>query len=892
MSFGTEGSKSIGGNSLIGFIVSKATQSRKAAKNQDKKERKKQQKSKQQTKKNKARGGGLISNLPSLGNLLSFKKPETQSQTSEGPRTSGGQTGLAKILTQGFGILSTDTAALSSGLSSVTQALNSSLKAQSFTATGVQTITSILSDQLENQTSIISGIKSLKPGGGGGKGGGAFGTTGSKRAGGDTLTEALVNAAIERGLGRFITSRLSRLNPFNKNKPPGGGTPPKKPPTGGSNNPKGGYYDDAVKTSKDNASRFKKQGIMDKLKDIGDGFKGKATKATDWGKGVLGKGVETGKGLLGKAKGFGDNLVNNPITRRLGLAGAKFGGRMLPGAVGSGVSAGEVAHRVNKKDAVGAWLAGLGGGAGLVSTATAPAALTGVGAAAPIAAEATSIVADVGLLGWDILNAFKPMASGGVMVGESAGSAGEEVRSLTSKEGREMIGDQNQSGDPGMKASGASTLAVVDQFIKGMGPLGAPVSQALGPDVSNLAKTFGMSQTLPNLKLGGGRFTPDASAKKSRDRFLEDLISGSLEALGAKDKNKSQTPPPPSATNPGDTGTKQQQEDAMKRSEQTMKAASPSGIKNTEMTSDGSKVMVMESVDKIGGVKIGTTSPDMLGNEKNVMGPGAGYRPVEGTNQQRWYDVDGKLYTWKPGTTIRQLTPQEMREGWNDRKFVRKPDTGHVRVIESDFIFGEREAASGEYSYEKGKVWTKNPETKKPGWLSPPGPYGGRASSLTPETDIKLEKGGGVQKPWWDFLNLTQKKPKISSLSKDYAAQERMLSAKARASQIGTKREGSAGGFSVGGGNAGASVPKPTTAQKRAPAARAAKTPVEATKKENSDMSSATIVNIVQQSQSSVPVLNGAENTGQTTSIYVRKAYGDGLAFQILPVDMLSLIHI
>jgi len=68
--------------------------------------------------------------------------------------------------------------------------------------------------------------------------------------------------------------------------------------------------------------------------------------------------------------------------------------------------------------------------------------------------------------------------------------------------------------DPSMQASAGSMLAVTDQFIKSMGALGGPVSQALGSDISNLAKTFGMSQTLPNLSLGGGKFREDTICKE------------------------------------------------------------------------------------------------------------------------------------------------------------------------------------------------------------------------------------------------------------------------------------------------------------------------------------------------------------------------------------------
>jgi len=123
MSFGTESSASVGGQSLAGFIVSKATQSRKDARKEDRKQSRRKKKEEQTKKENKQQekkqkiGTKLLGSLPSLGNLFSFKKPETKtSSQSSQPRSSGGATGLAKILTQGFGSLTADTMGVASGL--------------------------------------------------------------------------------------------------------------------------------------------------------------------------------------------------------------------------------------------------------------------------------------------------------------------------------------------------------------------------------------------------------------------------------------------------------------------------------------------------------------------------------------------------------------------------------------------------------------------------------------------------------------------------------------------------------------------------------------------------------------------------------------------------------
>ena len=552
MSFGVEQSQKVSeGGTLGGLIASKAMQSRKDAVNERQRQKEAEEKGGKVNEEDKRGllrkallhnfGGGSLSGKKSFGEHFNYKVPPKPKSTDSGsaPSSSGGTgSGLAKILTGGFGSLVSDTQGIQGGLTAITQLLNSQLQSSSFTATGISGIQSILADQLEAQEQFIDLMGGERSTGGGGGGDGKsnmFGMAGSVATAGGTLSEAAINAALEKGIGRFLLSRLSKFNPFQK-KPQVPGGPP-KPPKG---------YSDAFIARK-NAERLaaqqpkiKPKGFGQQLQDIGSGMKGKASQAMDYG-----------KGLLGKAKGAGSNIIQgitgSPIAKKMGMAGARFGGRMLPVA-GTGFSAAETVDRGRKGDVVGAWLAGLGGTAGAATALTAPAAATGPGALIPAATEATSIAADIGLLGWDLVQAFNPsskMSSGGVMLGEAGKEA---VVDLNSSGAKQIKGNE----DPGMKASGASMLAVVDQFVKGMGPLGSPVAQALGPDVQNLSRQFGMSQVLPNLNIGGAKFKEDGNAKKQKNDFLESLISGSLEALGAKkkdDKKPEEKPTPP--PNPG-----------------------------------------------------------------------------------------------------------------------------------------------------------------------------------------------------------------------------------------------------------------------------------------------------------------------------------------------------
>jgi len=903
MSFGTVSSTPTGGGStLTGFILSKASQSRKEAKKKDRTAERKEKKKDQSTTETKSKeqksnpASKLLGSLPKIGDLFSFKKPQIKSEEPK-TRTSGGATGLAQILTQGFGSLSADTMGISSGLASVTQVMNSSLKAQSFTATGIQTIASILSDQLENQGSILSTVKSLRPGGGGGGGGKSlFGTSKSRGTSSDTLTEALINAAIEKGIGRFITSRLSRLNPFKKSPiTQGAGGKPTRPRIPGTG--------PRVTTSGGAPAPAAKQPWWKKMLPFADDAAKGGTKAG--AKGVLGKGVEAGKGLLGKAKGFGDDalrmggsLLDNPITKRLAIAGTKFGGRALPFA-GSGFSAAEAADRAKKGDAVGAWLAGLGAGSGTVATG---AAIASAGpqavATGPTAliAEGTSLVADLGLLGYDIFRAFKPMAQGGVMVGESAGSQGEEVMSLTSAAGRKITGDKGSTSDPGMQASAASTLSVVDQFIKGMGPLGAPVAQALGPDIANLTRTFGMSQTLPNLKLGGGKFKEDGNAKRTRDNFLQKLISGSLEALGAKKKGDATAPPtgtaPPS--NPGDTGTAAQQ-----KAQQQAAASMVSSVNNMQIPGKPQGTMGTTGVSLPGG-SVAPSTPDKL-------------RPVENGNNKFWYDKDGQIYHWqaakdkagKPvASELKALNRTEMGEGADvsgnlmanqpqstskRRFFIRDPYTGKVKLYQPSWmetsgvgdilqwIGGkgkdeyDNNIPQGYYSYKWDDVYMGKGGDNKAKWKRASGagdipPFGGTAQ--------KFQKGGKV-KPWWDFLNLTQqKKPK-----------ERALGSKAKlkgkdvywaGKDYGWQQQKDSGSATMNALNK-PSVQKKFIQDKPKPKPKPARAPVAATQQASSDMDSTTVINVVSAGGGgSAPIASNTQT--QASSNYISNPWPNGLA--------------
>lgn len=554
MSFGNEAAQQIsGGNTLSGFIASKMVQTRKEAKKVDKKENNTAQKKKQNSKQDQRQPpifklDKLIGKISSLGDIFS-KNKKTQKKTKIS-RPSGNSAGLSKILSNGFGSLSVDTSRISGGLSVITQVLNKSLQTQTFTATGIKNIVGILSGQLQSQSSLLSTVKSLRRGGGDAGGKPKFGNNkaGSK-AGGDTLTEYLIKKAAEKGLGKFLgrTAQSVTQRFF-----------PKSTPSA------------APKVATEGAEAIAKKKLAQEITQRGLSSKGTMI----GGKYVSMTAAEAAQSLAPKAAqgplaglskmigGFGSKI----LPKGAQSVGAKaLLPRLLPGAQ-TAFGIGFAGKELSEGDIGGAALAGgsaiPGVGYGFLA-ADIGRELMGADVFDKMMGQAYS--GETGFSDKEIEKRHKtmsateramtsmpmPFSKGGVMLGEAGKEA---VVDLNSNQGKNLLG--NQQGDIGMKTSGASTLAIVDQFIKGMGPLGAPVSQALGPDIQNLSKTFGMSQVLPNLKLGGGKFNTANDSKKNRDKFLESLISGSLEALGAKkeDDKKTEEKPPKPPPDPGPVG--------------------------------------------------------------------------------------------------------------------------------------------------------------------------------------------------------------------------------------------------------------------------------------------------------------------------------------------------
>jgi hypothetical protein len=254
-------------------------------------------------------------------------------------------------------------------------------------------------------------------------------------------------------------------------------------------------------------------------------------------------GGEALEGVARFGQRFGDDAIrygkrglafvkNSPVAKRIAIASTKYGGRMVPVA-GSAVSAADATDRALRGDSVGAWLAGLGGTAGLVTVASSPAAVSGVGAAVPAVAEAVSIAADTGLLVYDIFNAI----TGREFTAEDQKAVDnslpqKETGGLTEPgpamlHGTEAIVPDDYVGKL-LSPIGGALVAASKNFLGEVGPMAQSVAPMFTQVASKLTEEFDVPKTLarPNI---GGSLQPIANAINSvGDTSDEDELLGGM----------------------------------------------------------------------------------------------------------------------------------------------------------------------------------------------------------------------------------------------------------------------------------------------------------------------------------------------------------------------------
>jgi len=263
------------------------------------------------------------------------------------------------------------------------------------------------------------------------------------------------------------------------------------------------------------------KGILSKIpggKFLLDKFGGNAAKK------AAGEVAETGaKGLLGK--------ILRPIFKRIPVIGG-----LIDFAVS--LALGEPVGRAAAK-AAGAMLGGALGGI-IGSVVPGPGTFVG-GLLGGIAGDWVGSSLYDAITGAFGAKSEEKMASGGVMIGEAGKEA---VVDLNSAEGKSQLGGGSSAVDSaGQSYYGAiagSTLAVTKEFIEGMGPIGAAVAPVIQDDIAKLGQTFELPATAIKMSVGGAGLQPVAGAEKKGEKFLEKLVTGSLEKIGKK-KEKGKT---------------------------------------------------------------------------------------------------------------------------------------------------------------------------------------------------------------------------------------------------------------------------------------------------------------------------------------------------------------
>jgi hypothetical protein len=544
--YGTEASNEAGeGKSLGAVIYEKIVQSRSDAKKEKERQSNIEKKGggvDERDKKNlfgKALfhnlGGNTFSGKKNFGENFNHKLPTKEKDPSK-PKSkrTNKAAGLEKILKVGFGSLLTDSTAIQGGLSKLGNFLNSQSQSQNATSSGVQSIAAALNaqtqlqvDQIESfeyqaQENLLDQSKILY-GGETSKAGGESDILGS--------IKGLWNAA--QTAWNFLSGggALARIGQMLGI---GGGAAAPTAAAAGSTSAAGAAS--GVGAGAIAASAAAVTGV-----GLGASYAGQAMRS--WG--------DTWRDLGNKEK---KDVLKNPLLNAV---------LMVPPLTPLGIAAqtGLIPDQLldATEDPIARYLdlqSGLGETIGAPFRAVLEFLLSGgdINKSNEIMSSADANIRENfrqvvegggGTKGsWGTLGLYGKegkLAEGGAMIGEAGKEAVVDLNSADAK-------GNNLASDAPMKAVGGSMLAMTDTFIKALGPLGSPVSQALGPDIQNLARDFGMSNVLPNLNIGGGKFPSSKDNQKDRKNFLQDLISGSLKSLGAKpkdDKPKSPPPPPP-----------------------------------------------------------------------------------------------------------------------------------------------------------------------------------------------------------------------------------------------------------------------------------------------------------------------------------------------------------
>jgi hypothetical protein len=392
-----------------------------------------------------------------------------------------------------------------------------------------------------------------------------------------------------------------------------------------------------------------------------------------------------------------------------------------------------------------------------------------------------------------------------------------------------------------------------------------------------------MSQALPNLKIGGGKFKEDGNAKKNRDQFLEKLISGSLEALDAKKKGKEDKPPivpPPKNPDAGPAPKDPNKPDDGSDKPMDGKYSAPTTGTGVEHRAAGLTKQEQYEVTR--------GEDGKLKQANQIELPIKGY-PDHFVLSNR---ANGDFGVWKRGFLGNtQVTTGNARDK-DSGKYKDPLFRAAFNEVRANYI--NRASDTG---IRLGYI-TKEDVEKRMHQQGIERSSGNQQQGGTIKPVKSFDKGGGVQKPWWDFLGwatgVKEVKKGTTGIYSD-SSMGRIGEAAAQRNKM-MKELGYEKGGSMFGTEAtmvrpieervkaleeivAATAMKSMTEQKpKAIPLRAtpSSVPVGATRQEGSGMSSAAIINVIGSSGSqSIPV---SSEKSQSTSDYISDPNPGGLA--------------
>ena len=317
------------------------------------------------------------------------------------------------------------------------------------------------------------------------------------------------------------------------------------------------------------------------------------------------------------------------------------------------------------------------------------------------------------------------MASGGVMIGEAGKEA---VVDLNSAEGKSQLGgadpDMDSVGQSYYSAIAGSTLAVTKEFVDGMGPIGASVAPVIQDDIAKLGQTFELPSTSIKMSVGGAGLSPVPGAEKKGEKFLEDLVGGSLEKVNSG-KEKTRTD---GGSSGGDTGSSGG-DTGSSGGDTGSGAAAPSGA----APAGGPPVPVTASSFGAAQLAATTTSQTTTGGGRNTQTVtnvnNKNLQKVTGSNPGKYYyDGFGNVYSIDKDEK-RILKPDQLKNGVagaaGNFNFFRNTNTGVVSLATH-----QNATSSGFYDYAANAV-------REPGF----GPSGEQKNIWVPVNDAKQYKG-------------------------------------------------------------------------------------------------------------------------------------------------------